>query len=39
MDLSHRHTILTSGLIIRLCLLILGLIFQGCGLIIDAVHS
>ncbi len=38
MDLSHRHTILTSALIIRLCVLILGLIFQGCGLLIDAVQ-
>jgi polar amino acid transport system substrate-binding protein len=38
MDLSHRHTFLTSGWLVRLCMLIMGLTLQGCGLILDAIQ-
>lgn len=39
MGVSDRHTILTQGILTRLCLLIFGLAMPGCGLVIDAVQQ
>lgn len=39
MGFSDRHTILTRGVLARLCVLILGLALPGCGLLIDAAQQ
>ncbi|TAJ27693.1 MAG: transporter substrate-binding domain-containing protein, partial [Nitrospirae bacterium] len=39
MGLPHGNTVLSGGLRVRLCALVLGLALQGCGLAIDAVQQ